>query len=614
MRDSLLIARVGVLLGLMMAFIVGSHFLLNETLHSFFSSNSTQLHGVAAAILVFSGLATDVVLPVPSSVISVWAYVSQGLGLGFVVVWAGMMTACVLGYLLGAGAGRSVSQKFIKSDDLDLARQLFNRFGSLALVLCRAVPVLAEASIICAGIAGMPLRRFLFISALANAGIALAYGVATTWAVANASFGLVFFASVSLPLTAVAIYKLIPKTMNTENSLVSRDEQLLPSFSMQFSYPLCFTRNVFDPKNVTLVNELHRNKAVGSLIKVQIFIDDGVVAAHPNLQQAIQTYCRTHHIEWSGEIISVPGAEAAKSQQQIERMHGCMLQAQLDRQSYVIAIGGGGVLDAVGYAASTFHRGIRLVRMPTTVLAQNDAGVGVKNGINSQGIKNLLGCFAVPHAIINDAVFLESLSQRDFRSGFAEAIKVALIRDARFYQWIDKNAEALNQRNETACNYLIKRCAELHINQICNGGDPFEMGSARPLDYGHWSAHKLESLTGHELSHGEAVALGMALDALYAVEAALLPQHTANQIIGLIQRLGFEVWHPALNWNCASGESALLKGLEEFRQHLGGELCITLLTGIGKTLEANHIDTEGLLRARDKLKNFAPVTESEVSG
>jgi 3-dehydroquinate synthase len=315
----------------------------------------------------------------------------------------------------------------------------------------------------------------------------------------------------------------------------------------------------------------------------------------------VSGYCRHHALDWGDAWFELPGGDAAKKQEHIDALHRHMLDRQLDRHSYVVVIGGGGVLDAAGYAAATFHRGIRIIRMPTTVLAQNDAGIGVKSGINAYGIKNLMGSFTVPHAVINDSAFLATLPARVFRSGFAEAVKVSLIRDRLFFNWIEDNVRRLNQRDEQATQYLIRRCAELHIQQICHGGDPFETGSARPLDYGHWSAHKLESLSQHQLLHGEAVAIGMALDALYAVEIGLLEQAEGDRLIRLLQQLGFNLWHPGLLAKTAAGENALLAGLEEFRQHLGGELCITLLANIGRGIEVNAVDTGAMLVALDKL-------------
>ena len=140
---------------------------------------------------------------------------------------------------------------------------------------------------------------------------------------------------------------------------------------------------------------------------------------------------------------------------------------------------------------------MKLIRIPTTVLAQNDAAVGVKNGINAFGKKNFIGSFALPIAIINDTQLLTSLEQRDWVAGIAEAVKVSLLQDADFFHWIVANAQALAGRSEEEMNELIYRCALLHTNHISQGGDPFESGSSRPLDFGHWSAHKMEQLTGY---------------------------------------------------------------------------------------------------------------------
>ncbi|SMF20510.1 3-dehydroquinate synthase [Alteromonadaceae bacterium Bs31] len=601
MHQSVALTRLTTLFVLLLALIIASHFLFEDTLGPVLRELAvTMENSFAAALMIAAGLTFDVLLPIPSSVLSMWAVISFGFTKGFLIVWLGMNAACLLGYTLGAGASKGLLGRVLSSNDLATAQTLAARFGTGTLVFTRAVPVIAEASVVSAGIAGMPFGKFASACLLSNGGIALAYAAAGSLANANASFALAFAGSIALPLLAFASLRIFTKTQ--KHSKVAHGEQLEPRFSMQFSYPLCFTRNVFDSENTTLISQLQRDKHNKRSLSAQFYLDKGLLECQPELVKRIEHYCDAHGVAW--HCVSVPGGEKAKTLQQIHMMHDEMLQAGLDRQCYVIAIGGGGLLDAVGYAASTFHRGIRLIRMPTTVLAQNDAGIGVKNGVNDKGIKNLLGCFAVPHAIINDATFLDSLSKRDFRSGFAEAIKVALIRDEHFYHWISNNREALNQREEHAVYHLIKRCAQLHLEQICKGGDPFEQGSARPLDYGHWSAHKLESLTQHQLSHGEAVSIGMALDALYAVEIGLLSQTCANGILELIQSLGFELWHPALTWKGDNKQCTLLQGLEEFRQHLGGELCITLLKGIGETIEAHQIDEKALLVARDKLQRF----------
>lgn len=388
----------------------------------------------------------------------------------------------------------------------------------------------------------------------------------------------------------------ITDTNPSPAAALPENEQLSVRFSVEHTYAVHFTNKVFDPENLILARTACR--VLKSTNTTLLFIiDQGVLDNHPELTERISNYCRVHRLASHLKILSLPGGEAAKTQQQVERLHREMLRLRIDRQSLIVAIGGGAVLDSAGYAATTFHRGVQLIRMPTTVLAQNDAGIGVKNGINAYGIKNLIGCFSPPSEVINDSHWLATLPDRDFRSGFSEAVKVALIRDGRFYQWLQDNADRLNARDDEACHYLIKRCAELHLHQISRGGDPFEKGSSRPLDYGHWAAHKLESLSEYQLSHGEAVAIGMVLDAVYACEMKILSQDDLFSIIDLLGRLGFLLWHPALVLASAQGENLLLAGLEEFRQHLGGKLCITMLTGLGTAIEVDEIDHGGMLQA-----------------
>jgi 3-dehydroquinate synthase len=137
---------------------------------------------------------------------------------------------------------------------------------------------------------------------------------------------------------------------------------------------------------------------------------------------------------------------------------------------------------------------------------------------------------------------------------------------------------------------MIRRCAELHMRQIAHGGDPFESGSARPLDFGHWAAHKIESLTRHHVRHGEAVAIGIALDTRYSVLAGLLAPGIEDRVAALLELLGFRLWHPVLDARASDGSRPLLQGIAEFREHLGGELTITLLQDIGRGIEVHAMD------------------------
>jgi 3-dehydroquinate synthase len=276
----------------------------------------------------------------------------------------------------------------------------------------------------------------------------------------------------------------------------------------------------------------------------------------------------------------------------------------MDRQSFVVVIGGGAALDAVGFAAALVHRGLRLIRLPTTVLSQNDAGVGVKNAVNYMG-KNAIGTFAPPFAVLNDFEFLRSLPDRDWLCGVAEAFKVAIIRDAGFFHDLHENAPQYPARNFEAMTDLVRRCAIHHLEHIRTNGDPFEYGTARPLDFGHWSAHKIELLSHFAVSHGEAVAAGVLLDSIYAHSQGWISPKELERIDSGLRRSGFPLWSDAYNLRDSNGERLVFGGLRDFQEHLGGELCVTFPRGIGARFEVNQIDLRAMDAAIDSLEQRA---------
>lgn len=372
-------------------------------------------------------------------------------------------------------------------------------------------------------------------------------------------------------------------------------------FQISYHFPVYFDDDIFNPANSLLHDTLVRQREQPP--NILIYIDSGVAHSNPGLIDKISTYFDEcgDSIALLGRPAVITGGEAVKHESKIRSLHKDMLKHELDRHCCVLAIGGGALLDAVGFACCTFHRGIPLLRIPSTVLAQNDAGIGVKNGYNAEDCKNLIGTFAPPFAVINDFSLLTTLDQRDRISGLAEAVKVAAIRDTDFFNWLEINAERLIRFEEKCTRYAIARCAQLHLDQITHGGDPFESGNARPLDYGHWSAHKLEALLCHDIRHGEAVAIGMALDTIYAHETGMLDENKTNRMLSLLKKLGFTLWNDVLQKTDDAGKNLLLHGLEEFRQHLGGRLCITLLTDIGTAIEVGDIDTDRMTNAIAKL-------------
>lgn len=374
------------------------------------------------------------------------------------------------------------------------------------------------------------------------------------------------------------------------------------SFSVKFEYKIFFTASLFDTTNLLLANFLKEKPSV-ALRKIFFVLDQGVADAHPQLQNDIENYFNIHKdVQLIPHILIVPGGEASKNDTTLfDAIVSAVDKYGIDRHSFIAAIGGGAVLDLVGYAAAVSHRGIKHIRIPTTVLSQNDSGIGVKNGINYKKKKNFLGTFAPPSAVFNDEAFLPTLSDRDYRSGISEAIKVALIKDPGFFYWIEDHASELAARNTESMNYLIKHCAQLHLNHIA-GDDPFETGSSRPLDFGHWSAHKLEQLSNFAVLHGEAVAMGIALDSAYSFLTGLLTEEKLQRILRVLVNLSFNISDPIIQIN--DTESPILRGLTEFQEHLGGILTITLLTDLGTGKEVHEMDHEILIKASRYVANY----------
>lgn len=378
-------------------------------------------------------------------------------------------------------------------------------------------------------------------------------------------------------------------------------------FSVPFEFPLHFTRGVFDRSNSLLATIVSRLEPARRH-RLLVVIDERVAATNPDLQDGILGYASEYRrtIELASPPVIVSGGEAVKN----DIAHALSLMkaindTRLDRQSFVVVVGGGAVLDMASFAAAIAHRGIRVVRVPTTVLAQADSGVGVKNGINLFGKKNFAGTFVPPFAVINDLEFLETLERRDRIAGIVEAVKVALLKDAAFFEDIEANASRIVS-DSAILRRAIERSAELHLRHICGSGDPFELGSARPLDFGHWAAHKLESMTHHRLRHGEAVAIGIALDVAYSVRKGFLGRAVADRIVKVLDTIGFQLWDEALEQRERDGGHTLLAGLREFREHLGGELHITLLRGIGNSFEVTEMDEQLLLASISDLATLRP--------
>lgn len=385
-------------------------------------------------------------------------------------------------------------------------------------------------------------------------------------------------------------------------------------FTVPYEYPVYFGRAIFSPENRALVDAVSRREPARRH-RVAVVVEERVSSCWPAVVPDIARYAERHapSLCLAAAPLVVSGGEACKADPRAPERIGKWLDALgMDRQSCLVVVGGGALQDMAGYAAATFHRGLRVVRVPTTVLSQNDSGVGVKNGVNALGKKNLLGTFAPPFAVLVDFDFLETLDPRDKAAGMAEAVKVALVKDGVFFTWLARHAEALAAFERDAVAELVERCAVLHLDHIARSGDPFELGSSRPLDFGHWAAHKLESLSGYALRHGEAVSIGIAIDARYSVEAGMLAEGEAERILGVLERLRLPTWDPLLEQRGEGGRRTVLDGIAEFREHLGGDLTLMMLEGLGEGREVRSVDETKLGRAIDWLGSRAARAGSVV--
>ena len=384
-------------------------------------------------------------------------------------------------------------------------------------------------------------------------------------------------------------------------------------FAGAFTHRLRFTDDVLGADETVLADVLEPSGDRPA--RVQFWLDEHVAEANPGLRSTLESFLdrHSHRVVRAGNVQVVPGGEAVKNDiHNLERMLKVFHAADLDRRSYVVVIGGGATLDAVGFAAAIAHRGLRLVRLPTTTLAQADSGVGVKNGVNLFGKKNWMGSFSVPWAVINDTALLATLPDRDFLCGFSEAVKVSLLKDPAVFDALCRTAGRIKNRDMAAALPMIRASVEMHLAHITRGGDPFEADEARPLDFGHWSAHKLEAMSDFQVRHGEAVALGVAVDAVYSSLALGFPRRDADRVLRCLVALGFALDHPALH-----DTDILFAGLEEFRQHLGGRLTLTMLRNVGDPVEVHEVDRPLMCEAITRVGRFVPartVVESTHQG
>lgn len=360
-----------------------------------------------------------------------------------------------------------------------------------------------------------------------------------------------------------------------------------------------FTRDAFALENEVLISVLSLKN---NPVNVCTVIDEGLLNARPDLLGSLQAWQKRHadRIRLTGSPIVIPGGETSKNGWACTEVVASAINDQhVCRQSIVLIIGGGAVLDAAGFAAATSHRGIDVIRMPSTTLAQGDAGIGVKNGINAFGVKNFLGTFSPPLAVVNDISLLDSLDETHWRGGLSEAVKVALLKHPPLLDLIEQSTTKLIQRDLETMESILLVSARLHMDHIVRSGDPFENQHARPLDLGHWAAHRIEAISQWGVSHGDAVAIGLAIDLEYTSRIGRLDPSSHERVIRCLRSLGF--LNPCVYLN--DGPEILL-GMEEFREHLGGGLSIPTITSPGHPIELHEIDSSIMLKAIETVNHM----------
>jgi 3-dehydroquinate synthase len=366
-----------------------------------------------------------------------------------------------------------------------------------------------------------------------------------------------------------------------------------------FRHRIRFTKDAFASGNPVVRELIEGDRAC----RVLVYVESVISNLFPDLKEQLRTYLEAIEGVTLTEIVEMEGGEVCKiSKTQIMDGISPIERNKIDRHSYVFCIGGGAFLDVIGLAAATAHRGVRLVRFPTTTLSQDDSGVGVKNGINGFGKKNFIGSFAVPYAVVNDFRFLYTQPEDACRGGLVEAVKVALVKDGEFFNWMEANLEGLRRLEPAVLEEAVECSAILHARHIALGGDPFETGSSRPLDYGHWSAHKLEQLTDFALSHAEAVSVGVALDTLYAARQGWLTDAQSERVLAVLEGLLLPIWDDSLDLRAEDGRRKVFHGLEEFREHLGGQLTVLMLKDLGEGFDVHELDEACLDSCMEELK------------
>jgi len=300
-------------------------------------------------------------------------------------------------------------------------------------------------------------------------------------------------------------------------------------------------------------------------------------------------------------------AEAAKNLATVENLSRSLVRAGIDRHALIIAVGGGVVGDVAGFAASACLRGVALVQIPTTLIAQVDSAVGGKTGVNLPEGKNLVGTFYPARLVLVDSAMLKPLPERQYRGGLAEVIKYGIIADAKLFAYLEKNFDAVLRRDTSALAYIIPRSLEIKAHVVSR--DERESGLREILNFGHTFGHALETVTNYRVyQHGEAVAWGMMAAALLGHEIGLTPADEVSRIVSLIRRMA-----PLPPWPNVPPKK-LIAAMHSDKKVRAGKLRFVLAPKIGKAESHDNVPLETLERVLHFAPHFLKASENRRRG
>lgn len=357
------------------------------------------------------------------------------------------------------------------------------------------------------------------------------------------------------------------------------------------AYNTLYSNDLFATENLTLANYLTQiNDKAGRCF---LILDSNVEKLYG---AQIKNYFHSHHIAY--EFLSFYCAEDQKTLQNTQHIIEFLIDHKITRLSDpIVAIGGGILMDMVGFAASIYRRGTRYIRIPTTLVGLIDAGIGVKTAINFGGYKNRIGSFYAPKTVFLDPFFLSTLDQRNLANGIAEIIKMGLVKDQKLFELLEQNAKTLIEdklHGQPEYDEILYRAAISMLEEL--SGNLLEKNLERAVDFGHSFSPKIEMNALPELLHGEAVAIDMAFSVLLSEHRGLMTTAERNRTLTLLQQFKLPLTHKV----CIV--ELLISALDDIVLHRDGQQHFPLTKGIGQVVFVNDITHEEIKKIVEQMR------------